>query len=81
MDSNSPLISGLCIYLSCFIIDRVPSIAALNEAKYNVDKHFAVVGVMEDLHGFFQILEYLFPDYFRGASALFYDHGEYYIKI
>ena len=45
----------------------VQSQQSLDQAKHNVLKHFAVVGLMEDLPNFFYTLEYLLPQYFKGA--------------
>lgn len=40
---------------------------ALNKAKLNVIKYFAVVGMVEQYEGFLQILKCVFPQYFNGA--------------
>ena len=49
---------------------------ALAQAKRNIERHYAVVGLSEDLHGFFSILEVLAPHYFRGATLVYKRHGE-----
>ena len=42
-----------------------PSQKALDQAKANANKHFALIGYLEKCYQFFELLEYLFPRYFR----------------
>ncbi len=44
--------------------------AALQAAKANVEEHYAVVGLLDDLEGFVKVLEVLLPDFFKGAHKL-----------
>ncbi len=39
-------------------------------AKYNVAKHYAVVGTLDDMEGFFRALEGVLPQFFTGAAEL-----------
>ncbi|XP_022094824.1 uronyl 2-sulfotransferase-like [Acanthaster planci] len=49
---------------------RRPSQWALDEAKLNVEKHFVVVGILEDLESSFRVLEKALPQFFTGAVKL-----------
>lgn len=44
---------------------------ALNLAKHNVARYYMAVGPTEDLLGFFQLLEKLLPQVFRGALDIY----------
>ena len=50
---------------------REPSDRSLTQAIRNVKQNYLVVGVMEDFHGFVESLDFLLPDYFRGASNVY----------
>ena len=41
---------------------------ALQAAKYNVERHYDVVGVLDDILGFIRVLETTLPFYFDGAT-------------
>ena len=43
----------------------------LNIAKQNVLKYYGVVGIMEDMNSFFQMLEFHYPQMFSGALAMY----------
>lgn len=69
-------------------ICTVPSNEALQLAKKNVEQFYTLVGPMNDLKGFFTILEILMPHVFEGAVATYdryfssgtkqtYDHPQY----
>ena len=45
--------------------------AALAMAKQNLVKEYAVVGLMDDMLGFFEVLEYLFPSMCKGAPHIY----------
>ncbi|ELU16443.1 hypothetical protein CAPTEDRAFT_185201, partial [Capitella teleta] len=47
---------------------------SLARAKRNIIKHYSIVGVMEDLEGFFYTLEKKFPGFFKGAQDVFLEH-------
>lgn len=51
------------------------TLGALEKAKYAVEKHYAVVGVLEDLNSTLTVLEKYVPKFFSGASTVFW--GEY----
>ena len=38
---------------------------SLLQAKYNIEKHYSLVGVTDDIIGFFAALEKKLPHYFR----------------
>lgn len=44
---------------------------SLEQAKRNVVDFYPVVGIMENLAGFFQVLERLIPEMFTSASRIF----------
>lgn len=47
---------------------RQPTMRALNQAKENVKKHYAVVGATEYLKETIEVLEYFLPSFFEGAK-------------
>lgn len=51
-----------------------PPRGALQLAKKNIERHYSVVGINEDLLGFFQILETFVPKYFKGAESAYKKH-------
>ncbi len=50
---------------------RRPGVQSLEQAKRNVVDFYPVVGIMENLTGFFQVLEHLIPEMFASASRIF----------
>ena len=40
-------------------------------AKINIQKHYSVVGILEDMPNFLVLLEYLFPQYFTGIGRTY----------
>ncbi|XP_078602251.1 uronyl 2-sulfotransferase-like [Branchiostoma floridae x Branchiostoma japonicum] len=44
-----------------------PSQAAVEKAKENIRRHYAVVGVLEEFSSFLKVLEVVMPQFFRGA--------------
>ncbi|KAI8502953.1 hypothetical protein Bbelb_196550 [Branchiostoma belcheri] len=46
---------------------RRPSQAAVEVAKENIRRHYAVVGVLEEFSSFLKVLEGVMPQFFRGA--------------
>ena len=45
---------------------------ALNLAKENVEKHYAVVGVLEEMNKTLTVLEHYVPRFFKGARDVYY---------
>ena len=45
---------------------------ALNKAKENVEKHYAVVGVLEEMNKTLTVLEHYIPRFFKGATDIYY---------
>ena len=45
---------------------------ALRRAKENVEKHYAVVGVLEELNKTLTVLEHYVPRYFKGAKDVYW---------
>ena len=50
---------------------------ALRKAKENVEKHYAVVGVLEDLNKTLTVLEHYIPRFFKGAKDVYYSKFEW----
>ena len=46
-----------------------PTIKALNQAKYNIERYFPVVGYIENYEEYLELLEIVFPQFMSGASA------------
>lgn len=46
-------------------------------AKSNINKHYSVVGLQEDLGSFFTVLETISPRMFKGAAAIYSSTSEY----
>jgi hypothetical protein len=47
---------------------RLPEMGALQRAKQNVVRHYAVVGMTEQLRDFFVALEWVLPSWFKGTE-------------
>ncbi|XP_050544769.1 heparan sulfate 2-O-sulfotransferase pipe [Daktulosphaira vitifoliae] len=45
---------------------------ALERAKQSVEKHYAVVGVLEDFNVTLTVFEHYIPNFFKGASQVYY---------
>ena len=45
---------------------------ALNLAKENVEKHYAVVGVLEEMNKTLTVLEHYVPRFFKGAQDVYF---------
>ena len=45
---------------------------AMRKAKENVEKHYAVVGVLEELNKTLTVLEHYVPRFFKGAKDLYW---------
>ena len=43
----------------------------MNMAKSHIEKYFTVVGITENMHGFFELLEYRIPHVFRGIANFY----------
>ena len=53
------------------VCDEFGSKEALNLAKLNVEKYFAVVGVLEEWDKSLQVLENYVPSYFKSAREVY----------
>ncbi|XP_057321727.1 heparan sulfate 2-O-sulfotransferase pipe [Microplitis mediator] len=54
---------------------------ALERAKLSVEKHYAVVGVLEDVNTTLTVLENYIPQFFEGATELYWDEMNSFKKI
>lgn len=58
-----------CIY---FFFSGLNTEIALRKAKENVEKHYAVVGVLEELNKTLTVLEHYVPRFFKGAKDVYW---------
>ena len=49
---------------------------ALEKAKQNVDKEYAVVGLTEDTRSFFQVIQQKIPSFFGGVVDMYDEYGK-----
>jgi len=54
---------------------------AMRKAKENVEKHYAVVGVLEELNKTLTVLEHYVPRFFKGAKDVYYNEVQIFSKI
>ncbi|XP_066956265.1 heparan sulfate 2-O-sulfotransferase pipe isoform X1 [Macrobrachium rosenbergii] len=54
---------------------------ALQKAKENVEKNYAVVGVLEDLNTTLTVLEHYVPRFFKGAKHLYWNEVQRFSKV
>ncbi|KAK4301262.1 hypothetical protein Pmani_026595 [Petrolisthes manimaculis] len=54
---------------------------ALQKAKENVERNYAVVGVLEDLNTTLTVLEHYVPRFFKGAKAVYWNHVQKLSKV
>ncbi|ODM97953.1 Heparan sulfate 2-O-sulfotransferase pipe [Orchesella cincta] len=54
---------------------------AMQKAKRNVEKHYAVVGVLEEMDITLKVLENYIPRFFAGASHVYHDNLSSMVKI
>ena len=65
------ILKGRGIYLDRFIHEYHFHL----QAKRNLVEKYLVVGVTEDLESFIEIVEWLLPKFFRGATSLYKQEG------
>jgi len=54
---------------------------AMKKAMENVEKHYAVVGILEDLNKTLTVLEHYVPRFFKGALNTYWEEVHMYSKI
>ncbi|XP_046746616.1 heparan sulfate 2-O-sulfotransferase pipe-like isoform X2 [Diprion similis] len=57
------------------------TVGALERAKLAVEKHYAVVGILEDINSTLTVLENYIPKFFRGATDVYWDEVNSFTKI
>ena len=72
------MLSALFPRQTSILYDRFNSQEALEAAKANVEKHYAVVGVMEMWDETLEVLENTLPFFFSGTGMLLIIHILYY---
>ena len=50
----------------------MPSDCALMQAKRNAESEFDVIGYLENYEQFIEVVQYMFPQYFKGALELYH---------
>ena len=75
-------ISGMknCLIIFFFFISGLNTEIALRKAKENVEKHYAVVGVLEELNKTLTVLEHYVPRFFKGAKDVYWSKYLRYTK-
>ncbi|XP_035681319.1 uronyl 2-sulfotransferase-like [Branchiostoma floridae] len=58
-----------------------PTQAAVEKAKENIRRHYAVVGVLEEFSSFLKVLEVVMPQFFRGAHDTWREIGSKLMKM
>lgn len=60
-------------YFNIFVfLSPFNTVGALERAKLAVEKHYAVVGVLEDMNTTLTVLENYIPRFFQGATNVYY---------
>jgi len=54
---------------------------AMRKAKENVEKHYAVVGVLEELNKTLTVLEHYVPRFFKGAKDVYWNEVQVFSRI
>jgi len=54
---------------------------AMRKAKENVEKHYAVVGVLEELNKTLTVLEHYVPRFFKGAKDVYWNEIQIFSRI
>ncbi|XP_023716100.1 heparan sulfate 2-O-sulfotransferase pipe [Cryptotermes secundus] len=57
------------------------TLGALQRAKKAVERHYAVVGVLEDLNSTLTVLENYIPLFFKGATQVYWDEVDRFTRI
>ncbi len=59
-----------------FLLDRGPPFdPVMPRALHILKKHYAIVGFLEDMSAFFEVLEFFFPVPFKGATKIYNKMG------
>ena len=53
----------------------------MRKAKENVEKHYAVVGVLEELNKTLTVLEHYVPRFFKGAKDVYWSEYSSYLSF
>ena len=54
---------------------------AMRKAKENVERHYAVVGVLEELNKTLTVLEHYVPRFFKGALDVYWSKCCFFSKL
>ena len=62
----------------CINLYSTPSPESLAQAKRNIAKHYAIVGLSEQLGDFMEVLEWMFPAHFPDVLKVHEEKGQTY---
>lgn len=54
---------------------------ALQKAKENVERNYAVVGVLEDINTTLTVLEHYVPKFFKGAKEVYWSECAFFSSV
>lgn len=54
---------------------------AMQKAKENVERHYAVVGILEEMNMTLTVLEHYVPRFFKGAKSLYWNEMKRFSKV
>lgn len=72
-----------CTYpvIMSFLLRGFNTDYALQKAKENVERNYAVVGVLEDLNTTLTVLEHYVPKFFKGAKDHYWSEYDFYYML
>ena len=70
------LVFSFNFLIQFFFLSGLNTEIALRKAKENVEKHYAVVGVLEELNKTLTVLEHYIPRYFKGAKDVYWSKSQ-----
>ena len=70
------LVFSINFLIQFFFLSGLNTEIALRKAKENVEKHYAVVGVLEELNKTLTVLEHYIPRYFKGAKDVYWSKSQ-----
>lgn len=71
---NGPYLRGLQLTYFCgsaLECLQIGNVQALQQAKYNLERYYSVVGIMSDLKTSLRVMEAYLPAFFTGAQQVF----------
>lgn len=75
-ERNVTRLTSLVLLLSFPILNSRPSRRAVAQAKRNIEHHYILVGITEEMRGFFELIEVLLPRFFKSAPQVYDENRE-----